>query len=393
MSAKPPPPREINNEYLQRLKKERGYGTNLTRRNHRGYRYGKIIPERSNDDTVKNISGDITSLRANGVGVNDPLGKGIIDVVTSTGSAVKGTAKRVATRRSKGAAKNIRGKFFSELPKNSISAIKQGADTINKSGITVTKSFIDSRKKIKEGIKKGAVVTGTAIKKGAVVTGTAIKKGADTINKSGITVTKSFIDSRKKIKEGINQGAVVTGTAIKKGAVVTGTAIIRGADYTGTAIIRGADYTGTAIKKGVKKTKDISINTADMLYNYIPTLLELDDVKCCEFAEKFKILIEGLLTDIRNINNEDLSITMLYDENIHIKNANEVLRAMIACFHCIIKQINEINEINDKDNDYDCNKSQQKNIEASIEPLDSLKILRETFQINPDTQATTISST
>jgi len=342
MSAKPPPPREINNEYLQRLKKKRGYGTNLTRRNHRGYRYGKIIPERSNDDTVKNISGDITSLRANGVGVNDPVGKGIIDVVTSTGSAVKGAAKRVATRRSKGAAKNIRGKFFSELPKNSISAIKQGADTINKSGIMVTKSFVDSRKKIKEGIKKGAEVTGTAIKKGVVVTGTAIKKGA-----------------------------VVTGTAIKQGAVVT----------------------GTAIKKGVKKTKDIAINTADMLYNYIPTLLELDDVKCCEFAEKFAILIKGLLTDISNINNEDLSITMLYDENIHIKNANEVLRAMIACFHCIIKQINKINEINDKDNDYDCNKSQQKNIEASIEPLDSLKILRETFQINPDKQAMPISST
>ena len=125
-----------------------------------------------------------------------------------------------------------------------------------------------------------------------------------------------------------------------------------------------------------KKTRDISINKSNMIYNYIPTLLELPDIKCYEFKEKFIILIRDLIQDINNINNKDPSIAMLYEQDIHIKNANEVLRAMIDCFHCIV------NKIKDKNNNYDCNKSSEENTSNPVVNLpDSLNILRQTFNL------------
>ena len=125
-----------------------------------------------------------------------------------------------------------------------------------------------------------------------------------------------------------------------------------------------------------KKTRGISINKSDMIYNYIPTLLELPDIKCYEFKEKFVILIRDLIQDINNINNKDPSIAMLYEQDIHIKNANEVLRAMIDCFHCIV------NKIKDKNNNYYCNKSSEENTSNPLVNLpDSLNILRQTFSL------------
>jgi hypothetical protein len=129
-----------------------------------------------------------------------------------------------------------------------------------------------------------------------------------------------------------------------------------------------------------KKVRRVSVYTANNLYNYIPSLLELPDIKCGEFKEKFLILIKGLITDIENINNPDPLKPMLYQQNIHIKNATEVLRAMIKCFHCIIEKIN------DKNNVYDCISIQPPIEEDATEPvvnsLDSLNILMDTFNLD-----------
>ena len=70
---------------------------------------------------------------------------------------------------------------------------------------------------------------------------------------------------------------------------------------------------------------------------YTPSLLELQDIKCGDFKEKFKILIDDLEKDINNINNPQAK--MLYDTGVHINNAREVVRAMVACFECIHKKI------------------------------------------------------
>ena len=75
------------------------------------------------------------------------------------------------------------------------------------------------------------------------------------------------------------------------------------------------------------------------LYSIIPTLLELPDIKCGEFRQKFNKLIDDLITDINNINNP--SEKMLYHDDIHIKNAREVIRAVFACFDCILKKIKD----------------------------------------------------
>ena len=87
--------------------------------------------------------------------------------------------------------------------------------------------------------------------------------------------------------------------------------------------------------------------------NVTLSLLELHDVKCGEFKEKFKKLINDLLTDINNIN--DPNTKMLYESGVHLNNAQEVIRAMVACFNCILKKIEDENNttdcINDNDND------------------------------------------
>ena len=75
------------------------------------------------------------------------------------------------------------------------------------------------------------------------------------------------------------------------------------------------------------------------LYSIIPTLLELPDIKCGEFRQKFNKLIYDLITDINNINNPGEK--MLYHDDIHIKNAREVIRAVFACFDCILKKIKD----------------------------------------------------
>jgi hypothetical protein len=133
------------------------------------------------------------------------------------------------------------------------------------------------------------------------------------------------------------------------------------------------------MRNTVKNVKNGSLHTANKLYNYIPTLLELPDIKCGEFKEKFLILIKDLRTDINNINNPDPLTPMLYEQNIHIKNATEVIRAMIDCFHCILKKIN------DKNNDYDCNiikPPQENTIDPVVNSTDSFNILIDTFKLN-----------
>jgi hypothetical protein len=140
----------------------------------------------------------------------------------------------------------------------------------------------------------------------------------------------------------------------------------------------------SGIVSNYKNTKD-----KGSIYNYIPTLLELPDIKCHNFTEKFKTLIEGLLTDIGNINNDDPSISMLYEKNTHIKNANEVLRAMIDCIYCIVNNIRRINDNNDNVDIYDCNQTHSENIpETNVNSDNSMNILKDTFKIittEPDT--------
>ena len=132
------------------------------------------------------------------------------------------------------------------------------------------------------------------------------------------------------------------------------------------------------MRNTVKNVKNGSMYTANKLYNYMPTLLELPDIKCGEFKEKFLILIKDLITDINNINNP--LTPMLYEQNIHIKNAAEVIRAMIDCFHCIVKKIN------DKNNIYDCNSinplPQEDTTESEVNPLDSFNVLIDTFKLS-----------
>jgi hypothetical protein len=108
------------------------------------------------------------------------------------------------------------------------------------------------------------------------------------------------------------------------------------------------------------------------LYSLIPTLLELPDIKCGEIEEKFRKLIEDLLTDIHNIN--DPSKKMLYDDNVHLKNAREVIQAMFACFNCIIQKIKDENITGN------CIEVPETNPEGSIANISkSLNILQQTF--------------
>jgi hypothetical protein len=80
---------------------------------------------------------------------------------------------------------------------------------------------------------------------------------------------------------------------------------------------------------------------SNALYHLIPTLLELPDIKCGEFEQKFKKLIDDLQTDIKNINKPNEK--MLYDDDVHLKNAREVIRAIFACIDCILKKIKDEN--------------------------------------------------
>jgi hypothetical protein len=108
------------------------------------------------------------------------------------------------------------------------------------------------------------------------------------------------------------------------------------------------------------------------MYHLIPTLLELPDIKCGEFREKFNKLIDDLVSDINNIN--DPSKKMLYDDNIHLKNAREVIRAMFACFNCILQKIK------DENNTVNCIEKSETNLENPILNMSkSLGILQQTF--------------
>jgi hypothetical protein len=110
------------------------------------------------------------------------------------------------------------------------------------------------------------------------------------------------------------------------------------------------------------------------LYSLIPTLLELPDIKCGEFKEKIKKLIDDLLIDIENIN--DPSKKMLYDDNVHLKNAREVIRAMFACFNCILQKIK------DENNTVKCIEDPETNQEQPIANIsESLGILQQTFNL------------
>ena len=110
------------------------------------------------------------------------------------------------------------------------------------------------------------------------------------------------------------------------------------------------------------------------MYHLIPTLLELPDIKCGEFREKFNKLIDDLVSDINNIN--DPSKKMLYDDNIHLKNAREVIRAMFACFNCILQKIK------DENNTVNCIEKSETNLENPILNMSkSLGILQQTFNL------------
>ena len=110
------------------------------------------------------------------------------------------------------------------------------------------------------------------------------------------------------------------------------------------------------------------------LYSLIPTLLELPDIKCGEFKEKIKKLIDDLITDIENIN--DPTKKMLYDDNVHLKNAREVIRAMFACFNCILQKIK------DENNTVNCIEVPETNPEQPIAGIsESLGILQQTFNL------------
>lgn len=110
------------------------------------------------------------------------------------------------------------------------------------------------------------------------------------------------------------------------------------------------------------------------LYHLIPTLLELPDIKCGEFKQKFKKLIDDLQTDINNINNPNEK--MLYDDDIHLKNAREVIRAVFACINCILKKIRDENIT------VDCIEVPETDTENPVVDMNkSLSILKQTFNL------------
>ena len=121
------------------------------------------------------------------------------------------------------------------------------------------------------------------------------------------------------------------------------------------------------------------------LYSLIPTLLELPDIKCGEFKEKIKKLIDDLITDIENIN--DSTKKMLYDDNVHLKNAREVIRAMFACFNCILQKIK------DENNTVACIEVPETNSDQPITSIsESLDILRQTFKLTTLTPIDNVTS-
>jgi len=121
------------------------------------------------------------------------------------------------------------------------------------------------------------------------------------------------------------------------------------------------------------------------LYSLIPTLLELPDIKCGEFKEKIKKLIDDLITDIENIN--DPTKKMLYDDNVHLKNVREVIRAMFACFNCILQKIK------DENNTVVCIEVPETNPDQPIASIsESLDILRQTFKLTSLTPIDNVTS-
>lgn len=117
--------------------------------------------------------------------------------------------------------------------------------------------------------------------------------------------------------------------------------------------------------------------TVNKLYSYTPTLLELPDIQCGEFKEKLTILIKGLLDDIGNINNPDPYTPMLYEKNIHLKNAMDFIRAVFSCIYCIIKKIK------DENNTENCYKNPIENTQQEvINPQQSLNVLLDTFNLS-----------
>lgn len=78
---------------------------------------------------------------------------------------------------------------------------------------------------------------------------------------------------------------------------------------------------------------------------------------------------------------------MLYDQNIHIKNANEVLRAILDCFNCIIEKnermINSNNYDNDSDNNDNCIEPP---VNSNENPSDIWNIFTDTFTLKSDDQ-------
>jgi hypothetical protein len=121
-------------------------------------------------------------------------------------------------------------------------------------------------------------------------------------------------------------------------------------------------------------------DTANNLYIYMPSLLELPDIQCGEFKEKLSILLKGLLEDIKNINNPDQNTPMLYEKNIHLKNAMDFVRAVFACIYCLMKKIK------DENNTEDCHKIPLENTtQEVVNSKHSLNVLLETFNLsNPN---------
>jgi hypothetical protein len=103
------------------------------------------------------------------------------------------------------------------------------------------------------------------------------------------------------------------------------------------------------------------------------------------------ILINGLVKDIENINNPEPNIPMLYEEDIHLKNAKSVIRAIFACIYCILEKINNEN------NTEKCYKNLLENTTQEIVNYrDSLNVLIDTFNLSNslirDTPNVTISN-
>lgn len=137
---------------------------------------------------------------------------------------------------------------------------------------------------------------------------------------------------------------------------------------------------GPNVNNTYTKVNDGVNYNVNKLYSYTPTLLELPDIQCGEFKEKLTILIKGLLDDISNINNPDPYTPMLYEKNIHLKNAMDFIRAVFSCIYCIIKKIK------DENNTENCYKDPIENTPQDvINPQQSLNILLDTFNLsNPN---------